>query len=136
MTKTEIKEKYLQERYNTLRRNYPYGFDVRQSDGAIKFFNRDYMPLQEDFIKLPAAVMKLVLEGTDQNGSQFQGFDTYWYYNDGSAPANFIGKDVERDYIWKMMLMGRQLVAYGFHPEMYFDKVYKNVDRWGNEREE
>lgn len=127
MTKQEMKENYLQERYETLRKHYPYGVVVRQADGAIKFFNRDYRPLQEDFVKIPAALLKEVVAGADMNGSQHVNYDTYWYYSDGTAPANNVD---ERDYIWHMMQLGRKLLAYGFHPELYFEKEYKDAEIW------
>lgn len=120
MTNKQQKPEYIRSCSEEYRVHHPYAMIVRECDGAILFINRDYVALQPTYVSVPASIVSEIASMGDTLGSQFKGFTTYWFYNDGNAPSNFIDKPEMRQYCQKMRKIAELLKGYGFNSEMYF----------------
>lgn len=125
-----------QRRYHMYRLHYPYAMIVRQSDGSIMFINRDYAPLQKKYVHVPMKTVQKIAEMGDMNGSQMQGFETHWFYDDGNAPSNNIGRAAEKMFMRRMRRMGTLLSEYGYAGDMFFVSPGKRGDEYYISEEE
>lgn len=116
--------------YQEYRLHYPYAMVIRESDGSIMFINRDYAPLQPNYVHVPIEIVRKIASMGDMNGSQMQGFETHWFYDDGNSPANHIGKPAEKNFIKRMRLIGSMLLEYGYSSTMYFENPGKRGDNY------